>query len=109
MKVLTFLQKLVFRLSSSKFPIIQNVDLTFPCPDLGPESSWSLWSLSTCVTVSPRCRGHQHTHISQALWLRNLAYQEPDIQETDLVMISESDVFISSPVVLRPLANLGYR
>ena len=49
------------------------------------------------------------TCISQALWLRNLAYHHPMIMEDDLMMISEGDVFIASDKVLEPLADLGYR
>jgi hypothetical protein len=47
--------------------------------------------------------------ISQALWLRNLGYQDPTIREEDLMMISESDVFISTGRVVEPLRNLAYR
>jgi len=49
------------------------------------------------------------TCISQALWLRNLAYQYPDVAEDDLMMISEGDVFISSSNVLAPLEDLKFR
>ena len=41
--------------------------------------------------------------VTQALWLRNLAYQYVDIQEGDLMMISDSDVLITSGDVLKPL------
>ena len=68
--------------------------------------------------------------VSLALWLRNLAYQvktknnilssswsacewsyrqDQMIKEGDLMMISESDVFISTDRVLQPLDNAGYK
>jgi len=47
--------------------------------------------------------------VSLALWLRNLAYQDQKIKEGDLMMISESDVFISTDRVLQPLDNAGFK
>lgn len=47
--------------------------------------------------------------VSLALWLRNLAYQDPMIKEDDLMMISESDVFITTDLVLKPLDNLSFK
>ena len=68
--------------------------------------------------------------VSLALWLRNLAYQvetknnilssswsacewsyrqDQMIKEGDLMMISESDVFISTDRVLQPLDNAGFK
>ena len=41
--------------------------------------------------------------VSQALWLRNLAYHHADIKEDGLMMISESDVLITSGDILKPL------
>ena len=36
-------------------------------------------------------------------------YQDQMIKEEDLMMISESDVFITTDRVLKPLDNLGYK
>ena len=39
----------------------------------------------------------------QALWGRLLAYQHPAIRDEDLMMISESDVLITTTRILEPL------
>ena len=41
--------------------------------------------------------------VSQALCLRNLVYITEEIREYDLMMISESDVFVASEKILHPL------
>ena len=41
--------------------------------------------------------------VTQALWLRNLAYHHPDMGEDHLMMISESDVLIASSEIIKPL------
>ena len=39
----------------------------------------------------------------QALWGRLLAYQHPAIRDEDLMLISESDVLITTTRILEPL------
>ena len=46
--------------------------------------------------------------VTQALWQRNLAWRHPEIREEDLIMISESDVLITSGNILQPLQG-GFR
>jgi hypothetical protein len=41
--------------------------------------------------------------VTQALWLRNLAYHHPEMAEDDLMMISESDVLITTGDIIKPL------
>ena len=43
--------------------------------------------------------------VTQALWLRNLAYHHPDMAEDDLMMISESDVLITTSEIIKPLSG----
>ena len=46
--------------------------------------------------------------VTQALWQRNLAWRHAEIREEDLIMISESDVLITSANILQPLQG-GFR
>jgi hypothetical protein len=41
--------------------------------------------------------------VTQALWLRNLAYHHHEMAEDDLMMISESDVLITTSDIIKPL------
>ena len=41
--------------------------------------------------------------VTQALWLRNLAYHHPEMAGDDLMMISESDVLITTGDIIKPL------
>ena len=41
--------------------------------------------------------------VTQALWQRNLAWNSEKIQDNDLVMISESDVLITTGRFMEPL------
>ena len=43
--------------------------------------------------------------VTQALWQRNLAYHHLEMEEEDLMMISESDVFITTSNILQPLSG----
>ena len=43
--------------------------------------------------------------ITHALWQRNLEWTRPEMREDDLMMISESDVLITSDKVMEPLAG----
>ena len=43
--------------------------------------------------------------VTQALWQRNLAYHHLEMEEEDLMMISESDVFITTSNILEPLSG----
>jgi len=43
--------------------------------------------------------------VTQALWLRNLAYHLPEMMSEDLMMISESDVLITTSEIIKPLSG----
>ena len=77
-----------------------------PSLDLFVQRLQRLGAVVVVVPVAPRdlC-----TCVSQALWLRNLAYQLPSIQEEDLIMISEGDVFVATDRFLEALGDLSYR
>ena len=62
-----------------------------------------LIKIGAIVRLVPVQEGAVCDCVSQALWLRNLAYITEDIGEDDLMMISESDVFIASEQILEPL------
>ena len=58
--------------------------------------SQQLSALGAIVRLIPVKEGAVCDCISQALWLRNLAYITEEIKENDLMMISESVVFVAS-------------
>jgi hypothetical protein len=62
-----------------------------------------LIKIGAIVRLVPVQEGAVCDCVSQALWLRNLAYITEEIGEDDLMMISESDVFIASEKILEPL------
>ena len=62
-----------------------------------------LIKIGAIVRIVPVYEGAVCDCVSQALWLRNLAYRTDEIGEDDLMMISESDVFIASERILDPL------
>ena len=43
--------------------------------------------------------------VTQALWLRNLAFHHQEMGEDDLMMISESDVLITTGDIIKPLSG----
>ena len=62
-----------------------------------------LIKIGAIVRLVPVQEGAVCDCVSQALWLRNLAYITDEIGEDDLMMITESDVFIASEKILEPL------
>ena len=62
-----------------------------------------LIKIGAIVRLVPVQEGAVCDCVSQALWLRNLAYITEEIGEDDLMMISESDVFIASEAILEPV------
>ena len=68
----------------------------------------NLIKVGAMVRLVPVQEGAVCDCVSQALWLRNLAYITEEIGEDDLMMISESDVFIASDKILDPL-NSNHR
>ena len=67
------------------------------------EFAKQLIKIGAIVRLVPVQEGAVCDCVSQALWLRNLAYIMEEISEDDLMMISESDVFIASERILDPL------
>ena len=57
-----------------------------------------MWSPPVPVDQASTC-----DCVTQALWQRNLAWRHPEIKEDDLMMISESDVLITTGKILQPL------
>ena len=62
----------------------------------------TLFHSLTSVPVNPNSTCDCITH---ALWQRNLEWTSSEMGENDLMMISESDVLITSDKVMEPLAG----